>query len=72
MIASDYVRFIRYYGQLDTGLVIGLEIDVNTWVDVQVYNSAGLGPRSEAYIMETSGFGEYWQNDTPSFRLRGM
>ncbi|XP_076456071.1 contactin-like [Babylonia areolata] len=55
LMASDYVRFIRYYGQVDTGLVIGLDVDVNTWVDVQVYNSAGLGPRSEAYIMETTG-----------------
>ncbi|KAK7478536.1 hypothetical protein BaRGS_00030208 [Batillaria attramentaria] len=56
LLPSDYLRFIRYYGQRDTGLVIGLDVDVNTWVDVQVYNSAGLGPRSEAYIMETSGF----------------
>ncbi|KAK7092363.1 contactin-3-like [Littorina saxatilis] len=55
MLASDYHRFIRHYGQTDNGLVIGLDVDVNTWVDVQVYNSAGLGPRSEAYIMETSG-----------------
>ncbi|KAL8616442.1 hypothetical protein ACOMHN_041045 [Nucella lapillus] len=55
MMASDYQRFIRYYGQGESGLVIGLDVDVNTWVDVQVYNSAGLGPRSEAYIMETTG-----------------
>ena len=47
-------------------MVIGLEIAVNTWVDVQVYNSAGLGPRSEAYIMETSGDGEYSLTTTPS------
>ncbi|BFZ22472.1 hypothetical protein BsWGS_25511 [Bradybaena similaris] len=49
-----YTRSIRYYGNVDTGLVIGLESQVNTYVDVQVYNSAGLGPRSNAYVMETA------------------
>ncbi|KAK6181653.1 hypothetical protein SNE40_009468 [Patella caerulea] len=52
---GDYwLMFIRHRGQRDTGLVIGLASDTNFWVDVQVYNSAGLGPRSEAYFMETS------------------
>uniref|UniRef100_A0A0B7B5Q8 Contactin n=1 Tax=Arion vulgaris TaxID=1028688 RepID=A0A0B7B5Q8_9EUPU len=49
-----YTRSIRYYGNIDTGLVIGLESQVNTIVDVQVYNSAGLGPRSNTYVMETA------------------
>ncbi|GFO42335.1 contactin, partial [Plakobranchus ocellatus] len=32
--------FIKYYGQVDYGLVIGLDVDVNMIIDVQVYNSA--------------------------------
>ncbi|CAG5130772.1 unnamed protein product, partial [Candidula unifasciata] len=49
-----FTRSIRYYGNVDSGLVIGLESQVNTIVDVQVYNSAGLGPRSNTYVMETA------------------
>ncbi|XP_021368821.1 contactin-like [Mizuhopecten yessoensis] len=46
-------KFIRYQGQRDTGLVIGLEADSYYWFNVQVYNTAGLGPRSERYTQET-------------------
>ncbi|KAK3744027.1 hypothetical protein RRG08_021855 [Elysia crispata] len=53
---ASTASFIKYYGQLDYGLVIGLDVDVNMVIDVQVFNSAGLGARSNRYIMETSGF----------------
>ncbi|XP_033733022.1 contactin-like [Pecten maximus] len=46
-------QFIRYQGQRDTGLVIGLAADSYFWFDVQVYNTAGLGPLSEKYTQET-------------------
>ncbi|KAI8778190.1 contactin, partial [Biomphalaria glabrata] len=51
-----YRQFIRYYGNCDKGVVIGLPNDINAVVDVQVYNQAGLGPRSSWYIYETHSF----------------
>ncbi|XP_059169995.1 contactin-like [Physella acuta] len=51
-----YMQSIRYYGNIGEGKVIGLDHDINCVVDVQVYNQAGLGPRSNYYIMETSSF----------------
>ncbi|RUS74476.1 hypothetical protein EGW08_017751 [Elysia chlorotica] len=53
--AGGIILGYQYYGQLDYGLVIGLDVDVNMVIDVQVFNSAGLGSRSNRYIMETSG-----------------
>lgn len=46
------IRFIRYPGQVESGLIIGLFSDTNYWTNVQVYNSAGLGPPSENYMNE--------------------
>lgn len=51
-----YTQSIRYYGNVGEGKVIGLPNDINAVVDVQMYNRAGLGPRSNTYIMETSSF----------------
>ncbi|KAH9509768.1 hypothetical protein Btru_045155 [Bulinus truncatus] len=51
-----YRQFIRYYGNVGEGTVIGLPNDINAVVDVQVYNQAGLGPRSNYYIYETHSF----------------
>ncbi|XP_025081186.1 contactin-3-like [Pomacea canaliculata] len=52
---KDEWQFIRYYGDdVSSGLVINLATQVNTWVGVQVVNSAGLGPLSEQYLMETA------------------
>ena len=47
--ASTSLQSIRYLGQRNNGTVIGLV--ANHWYefDVQVYNSAGMGPRSERY-----------------------
>ncbi|XP_071103129.1 contactin-3-like [Haliotis cracherodii] len=50
---TDWMQFIRFPGQVSEGMVIGLEQNGWTWMDVQVYNSAGLGPRMEAYTQET-------------------
>ncbi|XP_046331627.2 contactin-like [Haliotis rufescens] len=44
---------ISHYGQLDGGLVIGLQPDGDYWVNVQVFNTAGLGPRGEEYRIST-------------------
>ena len=59
-VAPVYLRFVRFRGQVDTGVVIGLTPWDMFYVDVQVYNSAGLGPRSEAFVQETVGWGTYW------------
>ncbi|XP_041371583.1 contactin-like [Gigantopelta aegis] len=48
-------QFIRYLGQRNNGTVIGLEAFDWYEFDVQVYNSAGLGPRSERYRQEVYG-----------------
>ncbi|XP_060078104.1 contactin-like [Ylistrum balloti] len=48
-----YKQYIRYPGQLEEAIVIGLWDDSNFWFEVQVYNTAGLGPLSEKFIQET-------------------
>ncbi|OWF40587.1 contactin-like [Mizuhopecten yessoensis] len=48
-----YKLYIRYPGQVDEAVVIGLWDDSNFWFEVQVYNTAGLGPLSEKFIQET-------------------
>ena len=40
-------------GQTNRGLVIGLENHIYYYVNVQVYNSAGNGPKSEDFLEET-------------------
>ncbi|XP_059143643.1 contactin-like [Physella acuta] len=52
-VATDYKEFIRHYGQIDNGIVIGLISDNFYYFTIQVYNSAGLGPISEYYFQET-------------------
>ncbi|XP_067686212.1 contactin-like [Haliotis asinina] len=44
---------ISHYGQVDGGLVIGLQPDGDYWFNVQVFNTAGLGPRGEEYRIST-------------------
>ena len=48
-----YKRYIRYPGQMDSAVVIGLWADSNFWFQIQVYNTAGLGPASDSYKQET-------------------
>ena len=40
-------------GQTDNGFIIGLDIKTYYYVNVQVYNSAGNGPKSEDFLEET-------------------
>lgn len=40
-------------GQTDHGYVIGLEHHTYYYVNVQVFNSAGNGPKSQDYLEET-------------------
>nr|AUG84451.1 contactin [Platynereis dumerilii] len=40
-------------GQRDHGLIIGLDVKTYYLVNVQVFNSAGNGPKSEDYVEET-------------------
>jgi hypothetical protein len=40
-------------GQTDQGLIIGLETHTYYYVNVQVYNSAGNGPKSQEFLEET-------------------
>lgn len=57
------IRFIRYPGQVESGLIIGLFSDTNYWTNVQVYNSAGLGPPSENYMNEVPYAGIHFNKD---------
>nr|KAG5696570.1 hypothetical protein BaRGS_030438 [Batillaria attramentaria] len=52
-IATDWKEFIRVEGHVGEGIFIGLESDTNYICEVRAYNSAGLGPRSETYLIET-------------------
>ncbi|XP_067683459.1 contactin-like isoform X1 [Haliotis asinina] len=45
-----------YEGQIDNALIIGLQPDTWYTVNVQVYNSAGNGPKSEDYSQSTDRF----------------
>jgi len=53
-----YKQYIRYPGQVDQGVVIGLWADSNFWFEVLVYNTAGLGPVSEKFVQETLHLGK--------------
>lgn len=44
-------RIIR--NQTDHGLIIALREDTDYFINVQVVNSAGLGPKSETYPVRT-------------------
>ena len=63
-------------GQTDTGLVIGLEPHTYYYVNVQVYNSAGNGPKSQDYLEETlrAGRSMFYLSQTTSLwiSLLGM
>jgi len=41
------------HNQTDHGLIIALREDTEYFVNVQVLNSAGLGPKSETYPVRT-------------------
>ena len=43
----------RVEGHVGEGIYIGLKSDTNYIAEVRAYNSAGLGPRSETYLVET-------------------
>ncbi len=45
-------------GQTDRGFIIGLDVKTYYYVNVQVYNSAGNGPKSEDFLEETLRFGK--------------
>ncbi len=45
-------------GQTDQGLAIGLDPHTYYFVNVQVFNTAGNGPKSEDYLEETLRSGE--------------
>ena len=45
-------------GQTDRGLAIALEVKTYYFVNVQVFNSAGNGPKSEDFLEETLRYGE--------------
>ena len=49
---------ISHYGQMDSGNVIGLLPDSDYWVNVQVFNTAGYGPRGELARISTFTNGE--------------
>jgi len=44
-------RIIR--NQTDHGMIIAMREDTDYWINVQVVNSAGLGPKSEIYPVRT-------------------
>ncbi|XP_041371548.1 contactin-like [Gigantopelta aegis] len=46
-------KYIRHYGNVTQGIVIGLQHVTDYWVNVQVYNGAGLSNPSENYWVST-------------------
>ena len=47
----EIIKFIRHYGPEKSGTIIGLFANDDYWVDVQVFNSAGLSrPSGRAYL----------------------
>ncbi|XP_052094174.1 contactin-like [Mytilus californianus] len=48
-----YKTYIRFPGQMESAVCIGLWADSNFWFQIQVYNTAGLGPVSDSYKQET-------------------
>ncbi|XP_041371563.1 contactin-like [Gigantopelta aegis] len=50
---DDLMNSISHYGQMDSGNVIGLLPDSDYWVNVQVFNTAGYGPRGELARIST-------------------
>lgn len=48
-----YKQSIRFHGQRDSGVIIGLEPDTYYIVEAQVFTDAGLGPLGEPYPAET-------------------
>ena len=51
-------RIIR--NQTDHGMIIAMREDTDYWINVQVVNSAGLGPKSEIYPVRTLRAGTMW------------
>ncbi|XP_048236544.1 contactin-5-like [Haliotis rufescens] len=46
-------RFVRHYGQRSQGRIIGLVGNTDYWCNVNVFNGAGLGPKSENWWVST-------------------
>ncbi|XP_067685752.1 contactin-like [Haliotis asinina] len=53
----DFVSHSYHYGQRSQATVIGLIPNYDYWANVQVFNSAGLGPESEINFGSTAGEG---------------
>lgn len=54
-VYKNFIRFNLQDGVVPThGVVIGLKINHYSTFDVQVFNTAGLGPRSDPYNCETA------------------
>lgn len=49
----SYKRSIRFHGQVNSGIVIGLDQDTYYYVEAQVFTDAGLGPLGERNLAET-------------------
>ncbi|XP_048236575.1 contactin-like [Haliotis rufescens] len=52
-----YIGHSYHYGQRSQAVVIGLIPNFDYWANVQVFNSAGLGPESEINFGSTAGEG---------------
>ena len=58
----DFLETKEVYGQTDHCVIIGLEPDTEYLGRVQVFNSAGRGPKGQWRIAETARAGEYYEN----------
>ncbi|PVD35688.1 hypothetical protein C0Q70_02651 [Pomacea canaliculata] len=52
--ATDYRDFIRYEGHVTEGIYMGLASDTFYFCEVRAFNSAGLGPPSDTYMIEST------------------
>lgn len=54
----NFIQIPKGHDNINRGRVIGLSGKDWFYVNVQAYNSAGFGPKSENYLQETANFGK--------------
>ncbi|CAG5132278.1 unnamed protein product, partial [Candidula unifasciata] len=48
---EDTARFIRFYGDVGSGLIVGMEYALDYCLNLQFLNHAGMGPKTDNYYI---------------------
>lgn len=48
---EETARFIRFYGDRGSGLIVGMEYALDYCLNLQFLNHAGLGPKTDNYYI---------------------